>query len=146
MIKENAAAELRHRGVYVSRKRVARLMRWAGLSGMVRRHKGRTMIRVPGIATAPELVRRDFAPTAPNRLSDLLKRRGRSINATASGGYGGRVLSIWTSFLPERCGPSDRALMTVDTGTTSLADRRTRSDRESRRCISLRRTARCAHG
>jgi putative transposase len=52
----------------VSRKRVARLMRWAGLSGMVRRRKGRTTIRVPGIATAPDLVRRDFAPTAPNRL------------------------------------------------------------------------------
>jgi putative transposase len=61
-------AELRHRGVYVSRKRVARLMRWAGLSGMVRRRKGRTTIRVPGIATAPDLVRRDFAPTARNRL------------------------------------------------------------------------------
>jgi hypothetical protein len=30
-------AELRHRGIDVSRKRVARLMRWAGLSGMVRR-------------------------------------------------------------------------------------------------------------
>jgi putative transposase len=52
----------------VSRKRVARLMRWAGLSGMVRRRKGRTTIHVPGIATAPDLVRRDFAPRAPNRL------------------------------------------------------------------------------
>ena len=61
-------AELRHRGVRVSRKRVARLMRQAGLSGMVRRRKGSTTIRVPGIATAPDLVRRDFAPTAPNRL------------------------------------------------------------------------------
>jgi putative transposase len=61
-------AELRHRGVRVSRKRVARLMREAGLSGMVRRRKGRTTIRVPGVATAPDLVRRDFAPAAPNRL------------------------------------------------------------------------------
>jgi putative transposase len=61
-------AELRHRGVRASRKRVARLMRRAGLSGMVRRRKGRTTIRVPGVATAPDLVRRDFAPTAPNRL------------------------------------------------------------------------------
>jgi putative transposase len=61
-------AELRHRGVRVSRKRVARLMRRAGLSGMVRRRKGKTTIRVPGIATAPDLVRRDFAPEAPNRL------------------------------------------------------------------------------
>jgi putative transposase len=61
-------AELRHRGVRVSRKRVARLMRAAGLSGMVARRKGRTTIRVPGVATAPDLVRRDFAPSAPNRL------------------------------------------------------------------------------
>jgi len=61
-------AELRHRGVWVSRKRVARLMRQAGLSGMVRRRKGKTTIRVPGIATAPDLVRRDFAPAAANRL------------------------------------------------------------------------------
>jgi putative transposase len=61
-------AELRHRGVHVSRKRVARLMRQAGLSGMVRRRKGRTTVSVPGIATAPDLVRRDFAPTEPNRL------------------------------------------------------------------------------
>src|SRR5688572_24250286 len=37
-------AELRHRGVRVSRKRVARLMREAGLSGMVRRPKGRTTV------------------------------------------------------------------------------------------------------
>ena len=61
-------AELRHRGVRVSRKRVARLMRAAGLSGMERRRKGRTTVSVPGIATAPDLVRRDFAPAAPNRL------------------------------------------------------------------------------
>jgi putative transposase len=61
-------AELRHRGVRVSPKRVARLMRQAGLSGMVRRRKSRTTIRVPGIATAPDLVCRDFAPTAPDRL------------------------------------------------------------------------------
>jgi putative transposase len=61
-------AELRHRGVRVSRTRVAGLMRQAGLSGLVRRRTGTTTIRVPGIATAPDLVRRDFAPVAPNRL------------------------------------------------------------------------------
>jgi putative transposase len=61
-------AELRHRGVRVSRKRVARLMRAAGLSGMVRRRKGRTTVSLPGITTAPDRVRRDFAPAAPNRL------------------------------------------------------------------------------
>jgi putative transposase len=61
-------AELRHQGICASRKRIARLMRRAGLSGMVRRRKNRTTIRVPGVATAPDLVRRDFTPTAPNRL------------------------------------------------------------------------------
>jgi putative transposase len=75
-------AELRHRGVFVSRKRVARLMRQNGLSGMIRRRKGKTTIRVPDIATAPDLVRRDFAPEAPNRLwvadlTEIATREGK---------------------------------------------------------------------
>jgi putative transposase len=61
-------AELRHRGVHASRKRVARLMRQADLSGLVRRRSGRTTIRVPGVVPAPDLVRRDFRPAAPNQL------------------------------------------------------------------------------
>ena len=61
-------AELRHRGVHVSGKRVARLMRQAGLSGLVRRRRGKTTIRVPGVRPAPDLVGRDFNPAAPNAL------------------------------------------------------------------------------
>jgi putative transposase len=61
-------AELRHRSVRVSRKRVARLMRRAGLSGLIKRRRGKTTIRVPGVRPAPDLVRRDFNPTEPNRL------------------------------------------------------------------------------
>jgi putative transposase len=62
-------AELRlEDGVNVGRKRVERLMRQAGLSGMIRRRRGRTTVSVPGIRTAPDLVERDFNPTAPNRL------------------------------------------------------------------------------
>ena len=61
-------AELRHRGVRVSRKRVARLMRQAGLSGLLVRRRGTTTIRVPGVRPAPDLVRRDFTPAAANRL------------------------------------------------------------------------------
>jgi putative transposase len=61
-------AELRHRGVRVSRKRVARLMRGAGLCGLVRRRGGRTTIRVPGVRPAPDRVARDFRPRAPNAL------------------------------------------------------------------------------
>jgi putative transposase len=66
-------AGLRHRGVCASRTRVARLMRRAGLSGVVGRRTGTTTIRVPGIATAPDRVRRDCARAAPNRrwVADL---------------------------------------------------------------------------
>ena len=55
-------------GTRVGRKRVARLMRQEGISGLVERKKGKTTIRVPGITTAPDLVRREWNPTEPNRL------------------------------------------------------------------------------
>jgi len=62
-------AELRlEHDVRVGRKRVERLMRHAGLSGMLRRRRGRTTVSAPGIGTAPDLVARDFNPTAPDRL------------------------------------------------------------------------------
>lgn len=61
-------AELRHRGVGVSRKRVERLMRCHGLSGLLKRRRGKTTIRVPGVRAAPDLVRRDFRPAEPDRL------------------------------------------------------------------------------
>lgn len=62
------AAELRHRGIAISRGRVERLMRRAGLSGLVKRKKGKTTIRVPGVRVATDLVERDFSPTEPNKL------------------------------------------------------------------------------
>jgi len=55
-------------GVRVGRKRVERLMRGAGLFGQLKRRRGRTTIRVPGVRTAPDLVERDFDPSAVNRL------------------------------------------------------------------------------
>jgi putative transposase len=62
-------AELRlEHDVRVGRKRVERLIRHAGLSGMLRRRRGRTTVSAPGIRTAPDLVARDFNPTAPDRL------------------------------------------------------------------------------
>jgi putative transposase len=61
-------AMLRRRGICVSRKRVARLMRRQGISGLIRRRRGKTTIRVPGVVTAPDLVRREWNPEAPNRL------------------------------------------------------------------------------
>jgi putative transposase len=61
-------AALRHRGVRVGRKRVERLMRSLGLSGLVPKKRGRTTIRVPGVRVASDLVARDFNSTAPNQL------------------------------------------------------------------------------
>ena len=47
-------------GVRVGRKRVERLMRQAGISGMVRRRRGRTTISVPGVRVREDLVDRAF--------------------------------------------------------------------------------------
>jgi putative transposase len=55
-------AELRRQGIRLGRKRVERLMRLIGVSGYVRRRKGTTTIRVPGVRVADDLVARDFDP------------------------------------------------------------------------------------
>jgi len=52
----------------VGRKRVARLMRAAGLEGVHRRRGIRTTRRDRDAAPAPDLVQRQFAPAAPDRL------------------------------------------------------------------------------
>ncbi len=62
-------AELRlGEGVVVSRKRVQRLMRAAGVSGLTRVKRGRTTIRVPGVRVCEDLVDRAFLASAPDRL------------------------------------------------------------------------------
>jgi len=62
-------AELRMaEGVFVGRKRVERLMRQAAISGLIRKKRGRTTIRVPGVRVADDLVERQFRPAAPNEL------------------------------------------------------------------------------
>jgi putative transposase len=48
-------AELRmEHGIRVSRKRVERLMREAGISGLINKKRGRTTIRVPGVRVADD--------------------------------------------------------------------------------------------
>jgi len=61
-------AELRAGGVRCARKRVARLMRAAGLVGCYRRRRVRTTVTDPAHAPASNVVARDFAAPAPNRL------------------------------------------------------------------------------
>jgi putative transposase len=61
-------AELRAEGFHLGKKRVARLMRQAGLTGVSRRKGMRTTQRDEAARPAPDLVARDFAAAAPNRL------------------------------------------------------------------------------
>lgn len=62
-------AELKRRGhTDVARRTVARLMKDAGLSGAVRGRTVRTTQADPTATRAPDLLRRDFVATAPNRV------------------------------------------------------------------------------
>ncbi len=62
-------AELRRKhSVYCSRKRVARLMREAGLVGVHRRRKQGSTKRDPARPSYADLVQRKFNPSAPDRL------------------------------------------------------------------------------
>src|SRR6059058_2274692 len=60
-------AELRlEHGIRVGRKRVARLMKAAGISGVRPGKRFKTTIRIPGITPASDLVERQFTPDSPN--------------------------------------------------------------------------------
>ena len=61
-------AELVAQGHAVGRKRIARLMRRAGLRGISRRKGTRTTVRDARTRAAPDLVERDFTVDAPDRL------------------------------------------------------------------------------
>ena len=61
-------AELAARGTRVGRKRVARLMRRAGLQGVTRRKGTFTTVRDADARPAPDLVDRNFVATAADRL------------------------------------------------------------------------------
>jgi transposase InsO family protein len=63
--------------IWVGRKRVARLMRAAGLQGCHRRRLRGLTRRDPQAAPTPDLVERNFTPPAPDRLwvADLTQQR-----------------------------------------------------------------------
>ena len=61
-------AELAEQGVRCSAKRVARLMRQAGIEGCHRRRPVRTTQRATEADEVPDLVQRNFTANAPNRL------------------------------------------------------------------------------
>jgi putative transposase len=61
-------AELKAAGVRVGRKRVARLMRQAGLEGVSRRRRWSLTRRDPDAQAAPDLVQRDFTAKRADEL------------------------------------------------------------------------------
>jgi putative transposase len=61
-------AELEAEGIQVGRKRVARLMRTAGLVGVSRRRWVTTTVRDRDARPAPDLVERNFVAVRPDRL------------------------------------------------------------------------------
>jgi putative transposase len=63
----HAELQLEH-GIRVGRKRVARLMKAAGIAGVRPRKRFTTTIRIPGITPVSDLVERQFRPDRPNVL------------------------------------------------------------------------------
>ena len=61
-------AELATRGIHVGRKRVARLLRGAGLHGVSCRKQFRTTVRDETARPAPDLVDRQFTAAGPDQL------------------------------------------------------------------------------
>ena len=61
-------AELAERGIHVGPKRVARLMRGAGLQGVSRRKSFRTTVRDETARPTPDLVERQFSAAGRDRL------------------------------------------------------------------------------
>jgi transposase InsO family protein len=60
-------AELRDAGRAVNRKRVERVMRIFGITGVHLRRKVRTTVPAPSHQAIPDLIKRDFTAPAPNR-------------------------------------------------------------------------------
>ena len=67
-VRARMQAELRDEGWGVNHKRVARLIKLAGLEGVSRRRKWHTTKRAKDVRPAADLVERGFRVTAPNRL------------------------------------------------------------------------------
>jgi putative transposase len=60
--------DLQAAGIRIGRKRVARLLKAAGLCGVSRRKWVTTTVRAPHTRPAPDLVQRQFTATRPNAL------------------------------------------------------------------------------
>jgi putative transposase len=116
-------AELRlEHDIHVSRKRVARLMKAAGIAGVSPRKRFKTTIRIPGITPATDLVERQFRPDRPNAMwvADITYLRtgeGWLYLAAVQDAYS-RLIVGWSM------ATHMRATLVVDALTMALARRR----------------------
>ena len=90
-------AELARSGERTSRKRVARLMREAGLVGVHRRKSACVVARPKRSRCAPDLVERDFSACAPNELwvadiTEIPTRVGRAYLAVILDVFSRRIV------------------------------------------------------
>ena len=122
-------AELRHRGIRVGRKRVERLMRRDGLSGLVKRRKGKTTIRVPGVVRPRPRRSRlpaERAEPAVGGRSD----RGRDLGGQGLPGCGVRLLPAPSQWAFRKRLTGNRARLSKQ----DACPRRWRSSCVRRRC------------
>lgn len=115
-------AELVDDGIHVGRKRIARLMRQAGLVGVHRRRRARVVPRPEVHNLAPDLVRRNFRAAGPDRLwvadiTYLPTQTGFLYLATVLDAWSRRVVG-WSM------APHLRAELVVDALDAALAARR----------------------
>jgi putative transposase len=104
--------QLNREGIAVARCTVERLMRELGLTGAVRGKVKRTTIADPDSQRAEDLVRRQFAPLAPDRLwvmdmTYVSTWSGWVYTAFVTDAYARRILG-W------RCGTSMRTQLVLD--------------------------------
>ncbi len=80
------SVDLRDGGIYVSDKRIARLMRERMIAGASRRKGFKTTVRDCDARPAPDLVQRKFTATAPDQLwvadISVLQQHGRELGMT----------------------------------------------------------------
>jgi putative transposase len=100
-------AELRASGEKVGRKRVARLMKEAGLAGRMRRRFRKTTDSKHSFPIAPNVLERDFSTTAPNEawvtdITYLWTREGWLYLAVMLDLFSRRVVSWATSAAADR--------------------------------------------